>query len=170
MTHMSGSWKRNESMVARASQPRSTSDSAIGLVWTTSANRPPSSTPNFSAGQRRSRPVLRTGVLAADTPEDRLGITSRMNAPDDDQEPILQTVQNLEWKLSHETTACVTVENLAGFWEVEQRGQGGIESTYELRAQADALRFIPLKGGRDIVYGLIKKPDRASRLSRQGAP
>ena len=91
----------------------------------------------YKAG-RRERPRQRRCCdshlnLHADTPKHSPGVTSRMDTRDYDQEPRLQTVQDLEREPVHETTANA-VEHRAGFGKLKKRRQGDVKGANELDA------------------------------------
>ncbi len=92
-----------------------------------------------------------------------------MDTRDDDQKPVLQAVEDLEREPPHQAAASAAVKDLARFGEVEQRDQERIDGMNKLCAEPDTLRFVPFKRGGDVLFRVIKEPDRASRLSRQGA-
>ena len=93
-----------------------------------------------------------------------------MHARDDDQKTRFQAVEDLEGRFPHETAANVPVDCFARFWEVKQRDKHRVDCVYKLCTRPEAFGFIPFERGGDVVFRLIEKPDRTSRLSRQGAP
>jgi hypothetical protein len=109
-------------------------------------------------------------LLSADALKRQLRIASRVDTRDDDQQTWLQAVEDLEWKPAHETAASAAVEDLARFGEGEQRDKDRIDGMNKLCAETGTLRFVPFESGGDVLFRVIKKPDSASRLSRQGAP
>lgn len=112
--------------------------------------------------------MRKSNFSAGDAPKHVLWIAGRMYARDNDEEFDFHAVEDLERESSHQTAAGTTVEHLARFRKVEQRGQYGIDSADEFAAETYLLGFVPFERGGDIVFRRIEEPDRASRLSRQG--
>jgi len=107
--------------------------------------------------------------LAADPPEDHLRISGRVHAGDDYDEIVLDAVEHLEWESLDETAPGVTVEDLTRLGKANQRLESGVDGEHKLPTEAEALGLIPIEGNGDVVVRILKEPDKAFGLSRQGA-